>query len=256
MEKWRVIPFSWHRASENMAMDEAIFRLFNEYQCNSIRFYGWNPSAVSIGKNQNVNKEVNLKNLKKFGIDLVRRISGGGAVFHDSLGELTYSIIVKNKSLRARTVEGNYYELAKLIFNPLEKLGLVLDYAQIHCPSVFSDGKKISGNAQARSKDVILQHGTILVDVQPKVMYSVLKARPGKTRELMMESVYQHITTLSERLGQKYDPVGLSEYLTNYFTEKNSDQYYLGELTKKELNLANDLAINKYDSNDWLFSKD
>ncbi len=254
MEKWRIIPFSWNRASVNMAIDEAIFRVYNEHQCNTIRFYGWNPSAVSIGKNQHVNNEVNLENLKKFGFDIVRRISGGGAVFHDSSGELTYSITVNSNHLNAGTVEGNYYEIAKLIFTPLEKLGLVLDYAQIHCPSVFSAGKKISGNAQARSKNVILQHGTILIDVQPKLMYSVLKARPGKTRELMIESVFQHVTTLSERLGQKYDPVGLSEYLMKCFTEENSDQYYLGELTKEESSLANEL-VKKYDSNDWLLSK-
>jgi lipoate-protein ligase A len=255
MDKWRVIPFSWHRASENMAIDEAIFRLFNEYQLNTIRFYGWNPSAVSIGKNQSINNEVDLENLNIFGFDIVRRISGGGAVFHDSLGELTYSIVVNKTFLKANTIEGDYYELAKLIFNPLEKLGLVLDYVQIHCPSVFSSGKKISGNAQARSKNSILQHGTILTAVQPEIMYSVLKARPGKTREHMVESVYQHVTTLSERLGRNFDPIGLSKYLTEYFTVENSAEYYLGQLTKEELALSNTL-LKKYNSNDWLFSKD
>ncbi len=81
--RWRLLPFSKNSASQNMANDEAIFRLYDEIQMNTIRLYGWKPSAVSIGKHQCITKEVNINSVSKLGFNCVRRISGGGAVFHD-----------------------------------------------------------------------------------------------------------------------------------------------------------------------------
>ena len=236
-----------------MANDEAIFRLYNETQINTIRLYAWKPSAVSIGKHQRVTAEVDLDALHEMGFDCVRRISGGGAVFHDELGELTYSIVTNIHNLKANTVEENYYELSNLIFHPLEKLGLNFDYGQIHCPSVFSNGKKISGNAQARQGNVILQHGTILVKYRPEIMYSVLKAQPGRTRESMIESVYQHITTLAEMLNNDVSPQSVAEFLVNYLTDTTNPQFTPGELTSEEKDMARELVSDKYESEEWLY---
>jgi lipoate-protein ligase A len=253
-QKWRLVKFSIHRGSENMAIDEAIFRLYDKLGINTIRFYGWKPSTVSIGKNQQVDREVNLEILNKMGFELVRRISGGGAVFHDTQGELTYSIVTNEKNLTGKSIQGSYYELAKIVFNPLEKLGLNLDYAQIHCPSVFSAGKKISGNAQARSGNVILQHGTILLKIHPEVMYSVLKAQPGRTRQSMVESVYQNITTLSERLNREFNQQELADYIIQNLIENNPAQYVLEDLRLEEVELLGDLS-NKYELDEWNYSK-
>ena len=78
----------------NMAVDEAILRCRAANSVpNTLRFYRWKPSAVSIGRFQKLENEVNLKNCAKLGVDTVRRISGGGTVFHDSEGEVTYSVI-------------------------------------------------------------------------------------------------------------------------------------------------------------------
>jgi lipoate-protein ligase A len=238
-----------------MAIDEAIFRLYDEIQLNTIRFYAWKPSAVSIGKHQRILDEVDLDTLQELDFDCIRRISGGGTVFHDALGELTYSIVTDTRNLQENTIEGNYYELSKLIFNPLEKIGLVLDYGKIHCPSVFVKGKKISGNAQARNGHTILQHGTILVKFRPEIMYSVLKARPGRTRESMVESVYQHITTLEEMLNKDVSPQGVAEYIIRFLTETKLSQFTFGELTSEEKLVTLKLASDKYESEEWLYSK-
>lgn len=238
-----------------MAIDEAIFRLYDLTKLNTIRFYGWKPSSVSIGKHQRIVEEVDLDNLHKLGFDCVRRISGGGAVFHDAQGELTYSIVTNIHNLTGHTVEGNYYELSNLIFHPLENLGLELDYASIHCPSVFSKGKKISGNAQARDGDTVLQHGTILVKFRPEIMYSVLKARSGRTRESMVDSVYQKITTLAEMLNEDVSPKSVAEYLIEYLTKNVLTNFSLGELTPEEQHLELELIHNKYESEEWIHSK-
>ncbi len=247
---WRLLNFTVNRGSMNMAIDEAIFRCFDGV--NTLRLYGWNPSAVSIGKHQKIFDEVNLNSLRELNFDCVRRISGGGAVFHDE-GELTYSIVTNLSNTKTDTIEGIYYEISEIIFQPLEKLGLSLNYEQIHCPSVFSNGKKISGNAQARYKDIILQHGTILVKFRPEIMYSVLKARAGRTRENMIESVYQHVTTLTESLNKDLSPQNVAEYLIHYLIKTSLPQSFIGELTIKEQQMAEELASVKYESEDWLY---
>ena len=242
-----------HRASMNMAIDEAIFRSSKDK--NTLRFYGWKPSAVSIGKNQLLDKEVDLKSIKDLGFDCVRRISGGGAVFHDEIGELTYSIVSNLENFASQTVETAYYEILKIVFQPLEKLGVKFDYGQIHCPSVFSGGKKISGNAQARDGNMVLQHGTILVNYRPEIMYTVLRARPGQTQERMVQSVYQQITTLTDLLGKEITPQDLAEYLLTSIMETDSFQYTIGELTSEEKKLALKLDSTKYSSEEWLYSR-
>jgi lipoate-protein ligase A len=253
MKNWRLLKFSVHRASMNMAIDEAIFRNFKTE--STLRYYSWKPSAVSIGKNQSVEEEVDINSIKNLGFDCVRRISGGGAVFHDEIGELTYSVISNIQNFKMQTIEAVYYEISKIIFQPLEKLGLKLDYGQIHCPSVFSGGKKISGNAQARDGNTVLQHGTILVKYRPDIMYTVLRARPGRTQESMVQSVYQHITTLTDLLDREITPQELGEYLLSSLMKSNTLQCTIGELTPEEKELALKLASTKYNSEEWLFSR-
>lgn len=217
--QWRFIPLETYDAYTNLAIDETLFNLKieNPNLPNSIRFYQWNPSAVSIGKNQNLETEVDIENSKKFGVNIVRRISGGGAVFHDFSGELTYHIIVSRNSLENKNPNIFFDIVLRALSYSFAQLGIETDYGQIHCPSLYVRNKKISGNAQAVHKDVILQHGTILLDYNPELMYSVLNARPNKTRKKMVESVYAHITTLSKILNTKVTATDIVKPLKNGF---------------------------------------
>jgi lipoate-protein ligase A len=221
---------------------------------DTIRFYGWEPSAVSIGKHQNITEEVNIKNLEKLGFDCVRRITGGGTVFHDGNGELTYSIVTNKKYLTSKVLDASYYELSHIVFHPLEQLGLDFDYNKIHCPSIFTEGKKISGNAQARSGDTILQHGTLLINYRPETMYSVLKARPNRSTDSMIKSVYQHVTTLSEKLNKNFNPSDVAYYLQRELLDSEAIGCFYGELTSDEKRLEEKLLLERYKSQSWLFS--
>ncbi|MFW9855717.1 MAG: biotin/lipoate A/B protein ligase family protein [Candidatus Thorarchaeota archaeon] len=251
--KWRIIEFGFYNAAKNMAMDEAIFQKYPTLGHDTIRFYGWRPSTVSIGRHQSVEREVDIGKLHKYGFDFVRRISGGGAVFHDEMGELTYSITTKVGNLESRNVESQYYELASFVFEPLVQMGLHLDYDQIHCPSVFTKGRKISGNAQARSGDVILQHGTILIDYRPEIMYAVLKARPGRTKEAMIESVYQKVTTLSEQLKARVTPEELANMIISRLRSSINTESRVQKLEEAELDLASEISIKRYQNDSWNF---
>ncbi len=239
-----------------MGVDEAIYQLFKDHKVNTLRLYSWEPSTVSIGHHQYLHDEIDLSMLEKYKLQVVRRISGGGAVFHDSRGELTYSVVTTTNQVASTSVEASYYEIVNLLFSPLTKIGISIDFNQIHCPSVFSQGKKISGNAQARSGDLILQHGTILIDYNPELMYSVLKARPGRTKTQMVQSVYQKVTTIHEQLEKpEFTPRTLAEFITKELLENHASTFSLGQLSAEEKRLSKQLVEERYKSKQWLFLK-
>jgi len=92
MGNWRLLKLQTADAFTNMAVDEAVMKARIENRVpNTLRLYQWEPSAVSIGRFQTLNNEIHVDNCKKHGVDIVRRITGGGAVYHDQNRELTYS---------------------------------------------------------------------------------------------------------------------------------------------------------------------
>ena len=98
---WRVLPFGIFDGPTNMAIDEAVLTARAENRVpNTIRFYRWNPSTASIGRNQSLSDEIDLEAAKRLGVGVVRRISGGGAVYHDRDMEITYAVVVAEKDLK------------------------------------------------------------------------------------------------------------------------------------------------------------
>ena len=100
IEEWRFLPLETRNGYWNMALDEAILEAVIRHEVHStLRLFKWNPSTVSIGRNQSLSDEVHIKFAKEKGFNIVRRITGGGAVFHDNLREITYSIVCPMKFL-------------------------------------------------------------------------------------------------------------------------------------------------------------
>ena len=126
---WRLINYLRHDAFENMAIDEAIFRetIKNKKQ-PTIRFYGWQPAAVSIGYFQDPQKELNLEQCSNLGIDIVRRITGGKAVFHND--EITYCVVagVGQKSFPV-DISGTYKAVSDCLVQGLSYLGIKANLA-------------------------------------------------------------------------------------------------------------------------------
>ena len=255
---WRLFPLQTYSAYENMAIDESLFRskILDPAIPNSIRLYQWSPSAVSIGKHQDLDVEVDLNAAQNLGVDVVRRITGGGAVFHDQFGEITYSIIASIQEYEQYSDEQLFISLLKGLDLGFTKLGLQTTYDKINCPSLFVKGKKISGNAQARHKDVILQHGTILLDFRPEVMYTVLKARPNKPRQRMIESVYAYVTTIRNELSSMPDNQTIAQCFEQGFKQTfNINSWLKGELTPKEIELKNFYQSTRFSNEQWLYNK-
>ena len=182
MDTWRLLALKTNSGPMNMAVDEAILTArIAEKVPNTLRFYRWQPSAVSVGRNQNPESEIYLDACKRLGVDVVRRISGGGSVYHDFEGEVTYSVTAKAESLSmAADITVVYAKIYEAIKDALRILGITADFSTgdaKNCPNMTVNGKKISGSSQIITRGIVLQHGTILRSVDLPKMFELLKLK-------------------------------------------------------------------------------
>jgi lipoate-protein ligase A len=241
---WRLIEHKQNDAFMNMAIDEAVSESVARGESQpTIRFYGWAPEAVSIGYFQCLGKEADLDNCAREGVDIVRRRTGGGAVFHSS-GEITYSVIAK-EGLFPRDILESYREICGWIIHSLSLLGIESEFKPIN--DIVVNGKKISGNAQTRREGVLLQHGTILHTVDVERMFSLLKVPDEKIKDKMITSVKERVTSISQQRNiswnESYDA------LVAGFTK--GKEFGFGELSGKESSRAMELSRLRYSSKEW-----
>jgi lipoate-protein ligase A len=257
MQTWRLIPLETHNAFMNMAIDEAILtaRIANRVP-NTLKLYRWQPSAVSIGKNQNPEAELYVDNCRKMGIDIVRRISGGGTVFHSATDEVTYSITAHTASI-GTDIPATYQRICAAITDALRLLGIPADYNTgnaKNCPNLTVNGKKISGSAQTIRKGTVLQHGTLLLNVNFTEMFTLLRVPWAKTCMQVTAVAKRKITSIHETLGHAVSPETASNALIQGFKNAFSIQLATGELTHYERELAEKLCKEKYATDKWNFN--
>ncbi len=255
MNAWRFLPLEVKNGFWNMALDEAMLTTAIERKApNTLRFYKWKPSTASIGRNQSLANEIDVQFAKEKGFNIVRRITGGGAVFHDEFREITYSIVCPIKFLEklgAYKVLDQFEIITLGIIRGLSIFGLKPEKDVIHCPAILLDGKKFSGNAQIRKKGYLLQHGTILLDIDPELMYSVLKTPENVERSRMVRSVRAKCIGIKNNI-HNYDEGKLIRSLKNGFENalkiKCKDSFF----SEKETELAEKLVLTKYSTMNWL----
>jgi len=257
MDTWRLLPLETHTAFMNMAIDEAILtaRVANQVP-NTLRLYRWQPGAVSIGKNQNPHNELYVDNCRKMGIDIIRRISGGGTVFHSAKDEVTYSVTAQTANI-AKDIPATYQRIYAAITDALRLMGIPADYNTgdaKNCPNLTVKGKKISGSAQTIRKGAVLQHGTLLIDVDLKKMFTLLRVPWAKSCLQVAAIAKNKITSVKEMLGHTVSPETTSNVLIQGFKNAFSTQITTGELTAFELELAERLCKEKYATDEWNFN--
>jgi len=252
---WRLVGLDVYDCYMNMAIDEAILRRMSAgLASNTLRFYRWKPSAVSIGYFQTVEQEVNLEHCRKFGIDVVRRITGGGAVFHAFDGELTYSLIVRRDEGRVpNDISESYEVICGGIVTGLRRLGVEAEFKPIN--DIIVNGRKISGSAQTRRRGVVLQHGTVLLKVDVRTMFSALKVSGEKISDKMIKSVEERVTSLSGELGRDVGFDEVFEALKYGFGKALGVEFLESKLDEEELKLASDIRDEKYKTKWWNFSR-
>lgn len=233
----------------SMAIDEALLKLNAEGKSpNTIRFWRWLPSTISIGCFQSVEREVDLEVAKRYGVDVVRRITGGGAVFHDHGGELTYSVVCKQGDVPDDIIE-SYRLICGGLVHGFERLGLRAEFKPVN--DVLGNGKKISGSAQTRRWGSVLQHGTVLIAPDVRRMFELLRVTPEKISDKFIASVFERVTTVERELGRKPSFEEVREAMSKGFEKSLDVKLSEGELTSDELKLAAELEP-KYASDKWL----
>ena len=256
MQTWRLIPLQTNNASINMAIDEAIFTArIADAVPDTLRFYRWQPSAVSVGKNQIPENEVYLDACKRLGIDVVRRISGGGTVYHDNDGEVTYSIVAKIADLGTSDVTTVYAKIYQAVKDALRLLGITADFStgdSKNCPNMTVNGRKISGSSQTISRGVVLQHGTILRNIDLPKMFALLKLK-NATCTQAADIAKRKITSIQNELGHAVMPETVANALTQGFKAMLKIQLETSELTQIEAEHAAKLTKEKYETKEWNF---
>jgi lipoate-protein ligase A len=257
MSEWRLLELGTHNAFINMAIDEAVLRARIENVVpNTLRFYRWKPSAVSIGKFQAAENEVQLNNCKEHGVDVVRRITGGGTVYHDAEGEITYSLVASKKDLKVEDATDAYARIYGGIADGLKIVGISSDLSEGStkaCPNLTVGGKKISGSAQSHKRGVVLQHGTLLMDTDLEKMFTFLRVPWARTCTEVVEVARRKITSIRMELGKDVSIETVSEALIQGFRNALGIDPLCGELTAHERGLAERLCKEKYATDDWNF---
>ncbi len=258
MDTWRLLPLETRNAPWNMAIDEAILQArVAEKVPNTLRLYRWNPSAVSIGRNQQAEDWVYLENCQKLGVDVVRRCSGGGTVYHDFEGEVTYSVTAKVSDLGSTgDVTSVYFKIYEAVTDALRLLGVPADFNggdAKNCPNLAVGGKKISGSSQNLSRGYVLQHGTLLRSVDIDRMFQLLRLKDASCTQAA-DIARSKITSVQAELGHKMSPDTLANALKQGFKAILKIQLEESQLTPYEQELAEILYEDKYSTKEWTLS--
>lgn len=244
-----------------MAVDEALLRCFDS-ACSSpiIRLYGWNPPSFSLGRFQKVDEVLDLELCRADGIPIVRRVSGGGAIYHAD--ELTYSLVCSpNQVAQAASVKDSFRILTGFLISYYRSLGLEASYAvdvvtdqgalgrrTAYCFAgketfdIMIQGKKIGGNAQRRQKNVIFQHGSIPI---------VNRSEQGFGYMLNRASESARNTGSLEDFGVEMDIERLKKQLMDSFIQNLETEMVVSQLTEAELYQADSLLGGKYADDGW-----
>lgn len=242
-------------AYSNMAEDAALIELSSG---PTLRLYTWRPIAVSIGYFQSISDEVDEEFCRAHGIDVVRRMTGGGAVFHDE--EITYSFvcpmdawerIAERSGKNGKNVRETFELVCNCLVIALKDLGLDAGFRGIN--DVEVGGKKISGSAQTMKRGSLLQHGTLIYDINEGLMFRALRIGKEKISDKGIKSAEARVTSIKRELGD----VGkdrVTEALAKGFSSGLGVDVVRGELSEEERSKKEELR-SKFVSREWNYQR-
>ncbi len=222
----------------NLACEEYILKEFNE-EC----FMLWrNSPCIVVGKNQNTLSEINKDYVDKNNITIVRRLSGGGAVFHD-LGNINFTFISNQKE-----TFNDFKRFTVPIIDALKQLNVNAEFSGRNDLTI--DGKKFSGNAQYCYKNRVLHHGTLLFSANVKDISQSLNVKEKKFEGKAVKSVKSRVTNISSHLKSPMKVEEFIEFLMNYVVN-NYAESKLYTLTEEDIKNISKLADEKYSTWEW-----
>jgi lipoate-protein ligase A len=243
---WRLLPERPAAPALNVALDEVLTdRVAAGDSTPNLRFWRWTAPAVILGRCQSVVNEVDAAEAEAMGVSIVRRMTGGGAMFLQPHGAITYSLYLPEKALAGLSIRQSYEVCEAWVIRGLRDLGVDAHHVPIN-DIACSEGK-IGGAAQARRKGVVLHHTTIAYDMDPGEMVRVLRIGREKLKDKAVASASKRVSPLVRQTGKPRDAI--VEHLFHSFTNRFGGT--LDELTHEELAAADRLVEHKYGNPAW-----
>lgn len=229
----------------NLAVEEYILKHLNVEHEDYFLFYINGPSII-IGKNQNTSEEVNLKYIEENGIDVVRRLSGGGAVYHDE-GNLNFSFITKDDG----NSFNNYKKFTQPIVDALKQLGVEAELTGRNDIQVGE--RKISGNAQFTTRGRMFSHGTLMFNSNIEEVVNSLNVSEEKMRSKGIKSVRSRVANITEFLEEEMAMERFVEALLHSIYDGQEPERYV--LRDEDWEIVQDISRERYANWDWNFGK-
>jgi lipoate-protein ligase A len=247
------------KGSWNMAVDDYLFQSLGQEPATYLRFYQWDRPTVSIGYSQKVTQIVDLEKCQAMGIDIVRRITGGKLVLHHE--EVTYSICSSDRVLFTSKLMNSYRLISEALMRGLEEMGIKCSLAAstpssyakglLPCFSlparneIETGGKKIIGSAQKRKGDRFIQHGSIPLKKDEKLLKSISK--------LSREGFRMNMTSLSDTIGKEIDFGWAVQHLQSGISRYFNIRLNLMSFSAEEKEAIRKIQKDKYENPDWSY---
>lgn len=274
-ETWNFINTGSHDPYYNMAMDEALLNFVSRGEIDPVvRFYTWNPATLSVGYFQRLKKEIDIDKVKEKGFGLVRRQTGGRGVLHDK--ELTYSVIVpESHPNMPSTITEAYRVISKGLLEGFKLLGFDAYFAIprskeereklkqprsavcFDAPSWYElvvEGRKIAGSAQTRQKGVILQHGSLLQDVDVDELFDMFIFKNDRLKEKMKKAFVDKAVAINDISDRHISIEEMEKAFEEGFKKGLNIEFKPLSLTENQLAEVKVLE-EKYRSEEWLYKK-
>ncbi|UXH45823.1 lipoate--protein ligase [Rossellomorea vietnamensis] len=228
----------------NLAIEE--YALKNLDINESYLLFYINEPSIIIGKNQNTIEEINTDYVEKQGLHVVRRLSGGGAVYHD-LGNLNFSFITKDDGESFH----NFKKFTEPVVSALHRLGVKAELSGRN--DLIAEGRKISGNAQFSTKGRMFSHGTLLFDSEMENVVSALRVKKDKIESKGIKSIRSRVANISEFLTDQMTIEEFRSTLLDFIFDGSDVEEYV--LTEEDWKNIHELSKERYQNWDWNYGK-
>lgn len=246
--EWEIIPTSPMPPAMNIALDEVLTRRVGAGDRRpTLRFWGWDSPVIVIGRFQSVRNEVQIENAAEHGVQVVRRITGGGAMFTLPGLDITYSIYAPPDLVKGLSFPESYAFLDSWVVDTYRELGIDAWYAPLN--DITSSGGKIGGAAQARRFGAVLHHTMTSYDMDPTLMTQVLRIGMEKLSDKGLRSADKRVGPLRQQTSLPRE--AFFHALTERFMDLTGGE--LGEISNLEHQAAVELVRSKFSTEEWTY---